>query len=87
MEPLAWETDPPDLRSPILVCSFRGWNDAAASASTALQTVAASLDAEVVAQVDPDDTTNGRLVAPDQLGGGVLVSAADSLDQLREPAF
>jgi proteasome assembly chaperone (PAC2) family protein len=55
VEPLAWETDPPDLRSPILVCSFRGWNDAAASASTALQTVAASLEAEVVAQVDPEE--------------------------------
>ena len=55
MEPLAWETDPPDLRAPILVASFRGWNDAAASASTALQTVAASLDAEVVASVDPEE--------------------------------
>jgi proteasome assembly chaperone (PAC2) family protein len=55
VEPLAWETDPPDLRAPILVASFRGWNDAAASASTALQTVAASLDAEVVASVDPEE--------------------------------
>ncbi len=55
VESLAWETDPPELRSPILVCSFRGWNDAAASASTALQTVAASLDAEVLAQVDPEE--------------------------------
>ena len=55
MDSLAWETDPPELRSPILVCSFRGWNDAAASASTALQTVAASLDAEVLAQVDPEE--------------------------------
>jgi proteasome assembly chaperone (PAC2) family protein len=55
VDPLAWEADPPELRSPILVCSFRGWNDAAASASTALQTVAASLDAEVLAQVDPEE--------------------------------
>jgi proteasome assembly chaperone (PAC2) family protein len=55
VDSLAWETDPPELRSPILVCSFRGWNDAAASASTALQTVAASLDAEVLAQVDPEE--------------------------------
>ena len=33
---LTWETDVPQLRSPILVCSFRGWNDAAGAASTAL---------------------------------------------------
>jgi len=47
VETLIWETDPPELRSPILVCSFRGWNDAAGAASTALATVAASLDAEL----------------------------------------
>ena len=55
METLIWETDPPELRSPILVCSFRGWNDAAGAASTALATVAASLDAELVASVDPEE--------------------------------
>ena len=55
METLIWETDPPELRAPILVCSFRGWNDAAGAASTALATVAASLDAELVASVDPEE--------------------------------
>jgi proteasome assembly chaperone (PAC2) family protein len=55
VETLIWETDPPELRSPILVCSFRGWNDAAGAASTALATVAASLDAELVASVDPEE--------------------------------
>ena len=30
MDSLRWEGDVPQLRSPILVCSFRGWNDAAA---------------------------------------------------------
>lgn len=55
MEALIWETDPPELRSPILVCSFRGWNDAAGAASTALATVAASLDAELVASLDPEE--------------------------------
>jgi proteasome assembly chaperone (PAC2) family protein len=45
----------PQLRSPILVCSFRGWNDAAAAASTALATVAESLDGELIAQVDPEE--------------------------------
>jgi proteasome assembly chaperone (PAC2) family protein len=55
VETLIWETDPPELRAPILVCSFRGWNDAAGAASTALATVAASLDAELVASVDPEE--------------------------------
>jgi proteasome assembly chaperone (PAC2) family protein len=45
----------PQLRSPVLVCSFRGWNDAAAAASTALATVAESLDGELIAQVDPEE--------------------------------
>ncbi len=55
MDSLIWETDPPELRAPILVCSFRGWNDAAGAASTALATVAASLDSELVASVDPEE--------------------------------
>ncbi|MGH2981712.1 MAG: PAC2 family protein [Solirubrobacterales bacterium] len=55
MDALIWEPEPPELRAPILVCSFRGWNDAAGSASTALATVAASLDSELVASVDPEE--------------------------------
>jgi proteasome assembly chaperone (PAC2) family protein len=47
--------EPPQLRAPILVCSFRGWNDAAGAASSALDTVAAALDAEVLATVDPEE--------------------------------
>ena len=55
MESLHWEGDLPQLRSPVLVCAFRGWNDAAAAASTALRAIAASLDAEQIASVDPED--------------------------------
>ena len=39
----------------MLVCSFRGWNDAAASASRALGAVAESLDADLVASIDPEE--------------------------------
>ena len=39
----------------MLVCAFRGWNDAAAAASTALTTMAGSLDAELIARVDPEE--------------------------------
>jgi proteasome assembly chaperone (PAC2) family protein len=55
VDSLTWEGDVPQLRNPILVCSFRGWNDAAAAASTALGTVAESLDSEVIAEVDPEE--------------------------------
>jgi proteasome assembly chaperone (PAC2) family protein len=55
VEPLVWDMEPPQLRSPILVCAFRGWNDAASAASSALDTVAAALDAEVLATVDPEE--------------------------------
>lgn len=38
-----------------MVCAFRGWNDAAASASTALGAAATALDAELIAQIDPEE--------------------------------
>ncbi|HEY1285051.1 MAG TPA: PAC2 family protein [Solirubrobacterales bacterium] len=55
MDSLTWETSIPELRSPILVCSFRGWNDAAGAASTALAAVASAFEAELIAQVDPEE--------------------------------
>ncbi|HET7120698.1 MAG TPA: PAC2 family protein [Solirubrobacterales bacterium] len=55
MDSLTWDGDLPHLRSPVLVCAFRGWNDAAAAASTALTAVADSLDAERVASIDPEE--------------------------------
>ncbi|HYQ79757.1 MAG TPA: PAC2 family protein [Solirubrobacterales bacterium] len=55
MDSLTWEGDLPHLRSPVMVCAFRGWNDAAASASTALTAVASSLEAEPLASIDSED--------------------------------
>src|SRR5215218_1619685 len=55
VDSLTWEGDLPHLRSPIMVCAFRGWNDAAAAASEALSAVADSLDAEQIASLDPED--------------------------------
>ena len=34
----------PELRYPVLVCAFAGWNDAAGAASTALETIAGSFE-------------------------------------------
>jgi proteasome assembly chaperone (PAC2) family protein len=55
VDSLTWEGDLPHLRSPVMVCAFRGWNDAAAAASTALTSIANSLDAELIAQMDPEE--------------------------------
>jgi proteasome assembly chaperone (PAC2) family protein len=55
MDGLVWESEPPRLRSPILVCAFAGWNDAAGAATTALTAVGEALDTELIAQIDPED--------------------------------
>jgi len=55
VDSLTWEGDLPHLRSPILVCAFRGWNDAAAAASTALASIANDLEGELIARIDPED--------------------------------
>jgi proteasome assembly chaperone (PAC2) family protein len=55
MDHLVWEAEPPELRSPVMVCAFAGWNDAAGSATTALTSIADSLDADLVAQVDSEE--------------------------------
>ncbi|HSS33628.1 MAG TPA: PAC2 family protein [Solirubrobacterales bacterium] len=39
----------------MLVCAFRGWNDAAAAASTAVTTISSSLDGEPIARIDPEE--------------------------------
>jgi proteasome assembly chaperone (PAC2) family protein len=64
VDSLSWEGDVPQLRNPILVCSFRGWNDAAAAASTALATVVEALDSEVIAEVDPEDYFDFQTTRP-----------------------
>ena len=52
---LIWDREPPELRSPVLVAAFAGWNDAANAATAALEAVASALDAEPVARIDPED--------------------------------
>ncbi|MBN8867443.1 MAG: PAC2 family protein [Solirubrobacterales bacterium] len=55
MDHLRWEMNPPKLRDPMMVCAFRGWNDAASAASSALETLADSLEVDVLAELDPED--------------------------------
>jgi proteasome assembly chaperone (PAC2) family protein len=61
---LKWDGDPPALRSPVLVAAFAGWNDAAGAATTALEAVAGSLDAERIAELDPEDFYDFQVTRP-----------------------
>jgi predicted ATP-grasp superfamily ATP-dependent carboligase len=45
----------PALRRPVLVAAFEGWNDAGEAATTALGFLAAALDAETFAHIDPEE--------------------------------
>jgi proteasome assembly chaperone (PAC2) family protein len=64
VEALKWIADPPELRSPVLVAAFAGWNDAASAATTALEAVAISLGAERVAEIDPEEFYDFQVSRP-----------------------
>ena len=55
LDALIWDADPPELRSPVLVAAFAGWNDAASAATAALEAVATALEAEPLARIDPEE--------------------------------
>lgn len=63
MSHLQWHSDP-ELRDPILICAFKGWNDAGESASAAVQFLCDSFDAEPLAQIDPEDFYDFTAVRP-----------------------
>ncbi len=54
MDELQWDERPGDLRSPVMLAAFGGWNDAAAAASNAVVFVGERLGARRVAAIDPE---------------------------------
>ena len=54
MDAVRW-TERPDLHEPVLVCAFKGWNDAGEAATAAVSLLAGNLDAEQVADIDPEE--------------------------------
>jgi proteasome assembly chaperone (PAC2) family protein len=64
VDALKWVGAPPTLRKPILVAAFAGWNDAANAATTALETIAGSLETERVAELDPEDFYDFQVTRP-----------------------
>ena len=63
MESLIW-TDKPELRDPVLVAAFKGWNDAGESATAAVGFLVESFDAIEVARVDPEEYFDFTAVRP-----------------------
>ncbi len=47
--------DPPQLRDPVMIAAFEGWNDAGEAASAVLEHLARVWDAEPFAALDPED--------------------------------
>jgi proteasome assembly chaperone (PAC2) family protein len=64
MQPLQWEYRPDGLRAPALICAFKGWNDAADSASSALTFVGSALGARRFASIDPEEFYDFQSVRP-----------------------
>ncbi len=64
MQPLQWEYRPDGLRAPALICAFKGWNDAADAASSALTFVGGSLAARRFATIDPEEFYDFQATRP-----------------------
>jgi proteasome assembly chaperone (PAC2) family protein len=54
----------PALRAPVMVCSFKGWNDAGEAASAALSFIRGSFDAAEVGHIDPEEFYDFTAVRP-----------------------
>src|SRR5437762_9680782 len=60
---LQWQ-ERPQLNDPIVVCAFRGWNDAGEAASAAVQFLVESFEARVIAEIDPEEFFDFTAVRP-----------------------
>jgi proteasome assembly chaperone (PAC2) family protein len=64
MDELRWDERPTDLKSPVMVAAFGGWNDAAAAASGAVVFVGERLGASRVAAIDPESFYDFQATRP-----------------------
>jgi proteasome assembly chaperone (PAC2) family protein len=63
MTDLIWR-ERPELRAPVMVCAFKGWNDAGEAASAALSYIKGSFDAHEVGEIDPEEFYDFTAVRP-----------------------
>ena len=57
-------TERPELRNPVLVCAFKGWNDAGEAASAAVGFMRDHFDSFQVASIDPEEFFDFSAVRP-----------------------
>ena len=58
-----WQ-DRPRLRAPVMVCAFKGWNDAGEAASAAVSFINDRFESNEVARIDPEDFYDFTAVRP-----------------------
>jgi proteasome assembly chaperone (PAC2) family protein len=63
MSDVIW-SDRPQLRSPVMVCAFKGWNDAGEAASAALGYIHGHSPSDDVASIDPEEYYDFTAVRP-----------------------
>ncbi|HEY8769277.1 MAG TPA: PAC2 family protein, partial [Thermoleophilaceae bacterium] len=63
MSDVIW-TDRPELRNPVMVCAFKGWNDAGEAASAALGYIHGHFSPTEVADIDPEEFYDFTAVRP-----------------------
>src|SRR5215212_3982842 len=54
----------PELRAPVMVCAFKGWNDGGEAASAALSYIRGSFDSREVGSIDPEEFYDFTAVRP-----------------------
>ena len=63
MDQVRWDNHP-KLRRPVMVAAFEGWNDAAESASAAIEYLGTSWNERVFASIDPEEFYDFTVVRP-----------------------
>jgi hypothetical protein len=51
---IRWENDPP-VHEPVVIAAFAGWNDAGDAATGAVRYLVDHFDADLVAELDPEE--------------------------------
>ena len=54
----------PELRAPVMVCAFKGWNDAGEAASAAVSYIRGSFDSREIGSIDPEEFYDFTAVRP-----------------------
>jgi proteasome assembly chaperone (PAC2) family protein len=63
MADVIW-SERPKLRAPVMVCAFKGWNDAGEAATAALSFIQGHFDSRDVAHIDPEEFYDFTAVRP-----------------------